>query len=553
MTDDRARTVFRRGLAPLLDGVPEGPEWEELSSPRAKRGTRVGRWIAPMGAAAAVAIFVALMMLVDEGEPAPTGPGADAFDAAAAAEAGEEWWRAVIADDIEGAIALAHPDGEFNYVGLRQIVVGLAIETVSIERRVFGTDLQPQLCYMLTGTHGAEPTGSMVFRQNEGQWLLWEVRTNTEGCSTGTGLVTTTTEPPTGPSRTPSVVTALPVTPAVPIRVLAVRPNNPSLAILDFEVGTMTVYRPRAHALPLDAVDGAVAAPNGDLIIWTQGVARLFTDTLAAVETELGPVDLRQISGFAPALRVVPSPDGDLVWVVQPGLPSLGSSRPDYPTLVELVALPSGERLASYEVDPNAFPIGATTSGLVLNTETLIDTGDGWISEPASEQILHLLLDGTLVNLFQGHAIAVTPSAVAILNGERLVIGSADGGGSHDIPKPGPGAWDAVGGPGIPSDAMPLQTVSPDGSMLLVALIEAPDVNGTPAKSTLFVVDLETNVTTTIDHYEGPPPLATWSRDGQWIVLIDNRDIELISRTDPQNRFTLPSVVPEEHWVLAAG
>lgn len=215
--------------------------------------------------------------------------------------------------------------------------------------------------------------------------------------------------------------------------------------------------------------------------------------------------------------------------------------------------MPSGEHLASYEVDPNAFPIGATASGLVLNTKTLIDTGDGWISEPASEQIIHLLLDGTLVNLFQGHAIAATPSAVAILNRERLVIGSADGGSSHDIPKPGPGAWDAVGGPGIPSDAMPLQTVSPDGSMLLVALFEAPDVNGTPAKSTLFVVDLETNVTTTIDHYEGPPPLATWSRDGQWIVLIDNRDIELIRLSDPEDRFALPGVVPEEHWVLAAG
>lgn len=558
MTDDRARTVFRRGLAPLLDGVPEGPDWEEISSQRAKRGTRIGRWVAPVGAAAAVAIFVGLMMLVGRGEPTPSGPGSEAFDTAAAAEAGEEWWRAVIADDIERARRIAHPEGEFNYVGLRQIVVGLAIEAVSIDRRVFGTDLQPQLCYMLTGTHGAERTGSMVFRQNEGQWLLWEVRPNTEGCSAGTGLVTTTTEPgtaTTGPQASPIVSDLESTTPLPPvaIRVLAVRRSSP--VVLDFEARTVTVYPSGSHAVPLGGfIDGAVAAPNGDLIIWTQGVARLFTDTLAAVGAELGPVDLREVSGIAPALRVVPSPDGDLVWVVQPGLPSLGSPRPDHSTLVELVAVPSGELLASYEVDPNAFPIGATSSGLVLNMHTWIDTGDGFISEPGSEQILHLLRDGTLVNVSQGHAIAVTPSAVAILNGDRLIIGSADGGSSYDIPKPVPGTWFEVGGPGIPSEAMPLQTVSPDGSRLLVGIADSLDVNRTPRSSTLFSMDLETGVATTIDRWSGPgTPLATWSRDGQWIVLVDNQDITLISLTDPENRFTLPGVVPEEHWVLAAG
>jgi hypothetical protein len=281
MTDDRERALFRRGLAPLLDGVPAGPDWEELQT-GATRGSRAGRWMVPVGAAAAVAIFVALMILVDGAEPPATGTGAGSFDAAAAAEAGEEWWMAVIADDLDRARLIAHPDGEFNYVGLRQIVAGLAIEAVSIERRVFGTDLQPQLCYLLTGTHGAERTGSMVFRRHEEQWLLWETRPDTEGCSAGTGLITTTTEPPPSP-----IVSALPLAAPIPIRILAVRFNNPSLAVLDFEARTMTVYPPRAHAVPLDAVDGAVMTPNRELIIWTQGIARLFEDSLNSMDLEL--------------------------------------------------------------------------------------------------------------------------------------------------------------------------------------------------------------------------------------------------------------------------
>jgi hypothetical protein len=268
------------------------------------------------------------------------------------------------------------------------------------------------------------------------------------------------------------------------------------------------------------------------------------------VDLELGPESPRDISGIAPALRVVPSPQGDVAWLVQPGIGHLSTP---YPTIVDLVELPSGRRLATFEIDANAFPIGATASGLVLNTETLIDTGDGWISEPGSAQILHLMRDRTTVNLFQGRALAVSSSRIVFLRGESLVIGSADGGGSHEVPRPDPGTWLDVGGPGLPSDAMPLQVMSPDGSRLLVAIGDALDVKGTPETSTLYSIDLDTNATTAIARFQGAPPLATWSRDGQWIILVDIRDLTVISRTDPSNTYSLPGIVPEGHWVLAAG
>jgi hypothetical protein len=511
----------------------------------------------PVGAAAAVAIFVALMILVDGAEPPATGTGAGSFDAAAAAEAGEEWWMAVIADDLDRARLIAHPDGEFNYVGLRQIVAGLAIEAVSIERRVFGTDLQPQLCYLLTGTHGAERTGSMVFRRHEEQWLLWETRPDTEGCSAGTGLITTTTEPPPSP-----IVSALPLATPIPIRILAVRFNNPSLAVLDFEARTMTVYPPRAHAVPLDAVDGAVMTPNRELIIWTQGIARLFEDSLNSMDLELRPDPLREISGIAPSLRVIPSPDGDVVWLVQPGG---GCCPPSYPSLIELIELPSGRRLASFEADPGTFPVAATDTGLVLNAEGLVDTGDGWVTEPGSERVIHLLKDGSTVEIGGGRAFAANSDRIVLWacpgdspgcvlhRTNELVLAGADGIDRVTIPKPAPGTWLWVGGPGGPSDAMPLQTITPDGSTLLFAIGDALDVNGTPETSTLYGIHLETTETTAIAHFQGRPPLATWSRDGQWIILVDIRDLTVISRTDPSNTYSLPGVVPEDHWVVAAG
>jgi hypothetical protein len=543
------RELMRRELASSLEGLPEAPSWEELRTAADAKPGRARRWFAIVGATAVVAILAVSMMLVDGTDPAMPGTAAESFDAVAAAYAGEEWWLAVIADDLAQARSIAHPDGDFNYVGLRQLVAGLTIESVAIGEDVFGTELQPQLCYAVTGANGVERTGSLVFRRYKGQWLLWEARTNTERCATEPGIATPTTASTTTAPVQPASVSDLPLVPTVLLRVLAVRFNNPSLAVLDFEAKTMTVYPPYAHALPLDAVDGAVAAPNGDLIIWTQGVARLFTDTLAVVHAELGADPVREIEGIAPSLRVVPSPDGEVAWLVQPGIAWLD---PVYPTLVELVELPSGRHLASYELDPNAFPIGATAAGLIFNLEDLVDTGDGWVSGPGS-QVLHLQRDGIVMNLFPGRAIAVTSSAVVTLDGSSLVIGSVDGESSRDLPMPVPGEWSEVGGPGGPSDAMPLHTVTTDGSQFLIAIADSLDVNRVPRSSTLFSIDLETGVASMIAELPGGTPLATWSRDGEWIMLVRQQDIELIRRSDPTDRFLLPGVVPADHWVLAAG
>ena len=351
-------------------------------------------------------------------------------------------------------------------------------------------------------------------------------------------------------------VTALSVDQSIPLRVLAVRPNNPSLAVIDLEEGTVTVYPPGVHALPLDATGGAVMTPRRQLIVWTSGVARLFSGSLDRVDEELGPNPPRSISGIAPSLRVVPTPAGDKAWLVQPGI---GYGTETHPTLIELVEIPRGRRLLSIEADANAFPVAATGNGLVLNTERLTDTGDGWVTEPGSEHVLHLQEGGGMSGVGPGRAIATSSTVIVRLvcasdgSGCELRLSNLDGSEKRIVPKPVDGEWGGVGGPGIPSEAMPLQTVSREGIEVLMAIGQDFDVNGKPAQSALLAVRLEDGATRTLTEFEGPTPLATWSHDGAWVALLDRDDIELVDATDPERTISLRDVIPHDHFPLAAG
>lgn len=366
---------------------------------------------------------------------------------------------------------------------------------------------------------------------------------------------TTSTAPPSTTSTTTlastePTVSPVPIDQDVSLRVLAVRPNNPSLAVIDLAEGTTTIYPPGAHAMPLDATDGAVATPEGDWIIWTSGVASLFAGPLDQVDLVLGPKPPRHITGYAPALRVVPTPDADRAWLVQPGI-TYGQDH--HPTLVDLVGVPDGSPLLSIETEGSAFPVAATDAGLVLNVHDWLDTGDGFVTEPGTELVVHMLDDGTTVPVGEGRAIAASPTRVVRIASDRLLVSGPDGSGEVEVVKPFDGTWMQVGGPMIPSDAMPFQTVSPDGSEVLVRLGRELDVNGTPADSELLAVNLSDGSTRRIAESNGETPLATWSSDGQWIALFWRNDITLINSADTGTQLLLEEVIPEDHFPLAAG
>lgn len=355
-----------------------------------------------------------------------------------------------------------------------------------------------------------------------------------------------TTESPSEPSATP-----IPIEEPVSLRVLAVRGNNPpSLAVVDLSEGETTIYEMGVHALSADPVDGAVATPEGDWIIWSSGIAYRFSDSLDTVGAKLGPDPPRQISGYAPALRVIPTPDGTRAWLVQPGI-TYGSEN--HPTLVDLVTLDDAASLLSVEVDGSAFPIASTNTGLVLNTHRWLDTGDGFVTEPGSETIIHLTDDGATSQVGNGWAIAASPTRIARTANGELVISDPDGDNQVQVTKPIEGSWIDLGGPMVPSDAMPLQTVSPDESQLAVSIGQDLDANGNPPYSELIAVDLSDGSTRTLSQFNGRTPNATWSADGEWIALLSPDDITLINATDPNNTQSLEDVIPDYHYPLAAG
>ncbi len=340
-----------------------------------------------------------------------------------------------------------------------------------------------------------------------------------------------------------AVVTDLPTDSRLPLQVLAVRPSPPSVSLVDFEAGVAAAYPPGVHALPSDAVSGAVAVPGGGFVVVSDGVARYVAGPFDEAPQIVGPAKPRRVEGVAPVVRVHPTPDGGRLWLVQPGI---GFGDDPQPALAELVSLPGGEQVMAAALDPTALPVGAVASGLVLNTERLVDTGDGFTTEPGSEQVVLLRPDGSTAPIGPGRAVAAGGDVVArVVCGPdcRLEVGSVDGSSSRIVAPPRGGSWRGAGGPSIPSDASPLPTVSPDGSQVLVAIGDGPDV-------AVAVVDVATGSATILA--EAAEPVATWSQDGRRVVVFTGRDALLVDPAAPEDAEVVAGVLPADHAPLAA-
>jgi hypothetical protein len=332
--------------------------------------------------------------------------------------------------------------------------------------------------------------------------------------------------------------------------------NVGDVAVVDLETATSALY-PAGTADISGLLNGAAMTSRRDLIVWTydQG-ASVFSGDLGVADLKLDP-ERTPTAGAAPGPEIVPTPGGDGLWVVQPGV-AYGDF--DFDTIVELIELPTGRSLASFTVEPNSHPVGATAAGLVLNTERLVLTGTGqsagWTTEPGSERVFTVDIAGTVDQVGPGRAIATAADVIVrmVCTPERpetcdLVVGNADGspiGANIET-------WSPVEGPSIPNPAMPLQPISPDNRTMLVAFGKDPDLNGTPAESVLYAVDLQTGSGRTIATFTDGYPIATWSADGRWIAVINRQDITLYDGDDPATSFTVENAIPDGHYPIAAG
>ena len=344
---------------------------------------------------------------------------------------------------------------------------------------------------------------------------------------------------------------------AVPLQVLAADPNYPGLEMLDFDQGVVLSHPPGADLGELDSVDGAVRTPSGEWVIWDAGTAWLFTPSLTRVGIQLGATPSRAPAGYAPALRVVPSPDGSRVWIVEPGITA---SETDVPTAIHLVELGTGETVLRRDFPESRLPVAATRSALILNSEKLIDTGDGWIVENGSRRVLRLDDQGNETDLGQGMAIEATDEYVVALSCVRfvlcdpstegqLVVWRSDGTAEQIVTKPIAGSWLPIGGPMIPSDATALGTASPDGHSFLIG-IRSPD---RPDQPTLVKVEVDSGTTRLITTPETWPWAATWSKGGEWIAVVYIDGVEFIQAADPERTISARGIVAVDHFPIAGG
>ncbi len=315
------------------------------------------------------------------------------------------------------------------------------------------------------------------------------------------------------------------------LELIAVNPNARSVATIDFVTGTVHQYGPDDYTGPPDAIDGA-SGGGGFIHLWSDGTIYSYPGSIEAEPLVFEPEPLRTQPGIASTLEVVPAPDGERTWLVQPAVAE------DSGTLVELVNLVDVQtaRLASVEIAGSWHPVGSTTEGLVL------------ISEDAELQTALVGWDGDVVQQIPGTAISVGWNGVAVLGSDgTLSATDAALGDPVQIDKPGEGSWTSAGGPMIPSTAPPLVTAS---SQHLVILAEEPN-GGSVSAGDLVIVDASGAAEIVYELAHGSHA-ATLSRDDDWVAVIEGGDVTLVG-TGSGEATPLGRLVPQDHWVLTAG
>lgn len=315
------------------------------------------------------------------------------------------------------------------------------------------------------------------------------------------------------------------------LELIAVNANGRSVAIIDFVTGTVHQYGPDDYTGPPDAIDGA-SGGGGFIHLWSNGTIYSYPGSIEAEPLVFEPEPLRTQPGIASTLEVVPAPDGERTWLVQPAVAA------DDATLVELVNLVEVEvaRLVSSEIAGSWHPAGSTTEGLVL------------ISDDPDPQTALVDWGGALIEQIPGRALSVGWSGAAVLAADgTLTVTDAALGNPVQIDKPGPGGWVGAGAPVVPSTAPPLVT----GSSQHLLVLAADPEQGSVGAGDLAIVDQSGNATILHDLATGSHA-ATITRDDGWVAIIEDGDVTLIEIASGESH-ALGALVPDEHWVFTAG
>jgi len=320
----------------------------------------------------------------------------------------------------------------------------------------------------------------------------------------------------------------------IPLELIAVDTDSNSVVVIDFVTGTVHRYEPEQYDAPQGALDGA-SGGGGFIHLWSGGTIYSYPGWLESEALVFQPEPLRATPEGESTLQVLPAPDREHTWLVQPGL---GNN----PTLIELVNLVEVQvaRLMTTEIDGPWRPVGATIDGVVLVSED---------PEPVTRLVG---ADGTVVAELEGAALSVGWGGAVILRPDgSLIVTDAHLGNPVDVDKPREGEWALAGGPVVSGPVPPVETGS---DRYLVVLGDDPA--GDPAGSLLtggglVIVDAR-GVADPIYELALGSNVATWSRDGRWVIVVENSTVTAIP-VDGGADVPLGDLVPRSFVVVTAG
>ncbi len=313
------------------------------------------------------------------------------------------------------------------------------------------------------------------------------------------------------------------------LELMAVNPDAPSVAVIDFVSGTVHQYDPGRYHGPTDTIDGA-SGGGGFIHLWSQGTIYSYPGQLDSEPLVYQPDPLRQTPSGTSTLVVVPAPDGAHTWLVQPGV---GKD----PTLVELVNLVGLRvtRIMSTGLEGTWQPIGTTNDGLVLVTDS---------PGPTTRLVS---IDGAVRTDLDGTALSVGWNGAAIRRPDgSLIVTDARLGNPSRVDRPGTGVWVSVGGPLVSGTSPPAPTAT---DHFLVMLAREPEL-GVFSAGELMVVNPAGHASS-IYELSHRSHIASWSRSEDWVVVVDDSSVTLVHIDDGSIK-PLGAIVPDSHWVLAA-
>lgn len=328
-----------------------------------------------------------------------------------------------------------------------------------------------------------------------------------------------------GQEAASTLISRFSVPESIGLELIAVSPNRRSVAIADFVNGTVHLYEPSDYESPVHAIDGA-SGGGGFIHLWSQGTVYSYPGRLTDEPLVYQPENVREIEGVAPTLEVLPAPDGEHTWMVQDGA-GFG------PTLVELVSLVEVQvaRLLRVEVEGSWQPYGTTAAGLIL------------ASKEGPPRTRLVAMDGSVGEPVAGEPLSVGWSGVLILEDGALQVTRPDLTEPIEVDQPVAGMWASIGGPVIPADAPPIRT---GAAAHLVAIVDGD----APASQSVIVVQDDGSARAILE-VENGHGVAMFSRADDWVAYAGAGGVTLIpSEGDP---ISLGELVPDGHWVLAAG